>query len=145
MEELFEKLLTLIKQKSHLKERLYFAKTLQGAKDLFIMACCTVCFEALERHGYYGRLTDEIVWGFYERAEVMSFRTELAEIALQQINLQTLVLFEEMTEEIDLFETAVAEYDGVILQLLFPNPVAECPKFQTTKNRHWSTRTDQLF
>lgn len=63
----------------------------------------------------------------------MSFRTELAKIALQQINLQTLVQFEEMTEEIDLFETAVAEYDGVILQLLFPNPAAGYPKFQLLK------------
>lgn len=63
----------------------------------------------------------------------MSFRTELAKIALTQINLQTLVQFEEMTEEIDLFETAVAEYDGIILQLLFPNPVAGYPKFQLLK------------
>lgn len=63
----------------------------------------------------------------------MSFRTELAKIALHQINLQTLVQFEEMTEEIDLFETAVAEYDGVILQLLFPNPAAGYPKFQLLK------------
>lgn len=66
MEELFEDLLTLIKQKPHLKERLHFAKTLQGAKDLFIMACCADGFEAVERHGYYGRLTKEIVLGFYE-------------------------------------------------------------------------------
>ncbi|WEK20455.1 MAG: hypothetical protein P0Y49_04800 [Candidatus Pedobacter colombiensis] len=63
----------------------------------------------------------------------MSFRTELAKIALPQINSQTLVLFEEMTEEIDLFDTAVAEYDGVILQLLFPNPAAGYPKFQLLK------------
>ncbi|MBE9599986.1 hypothetical protein [Pedobacter sp. MC2016-24] len=63
----------------------------------------------------------------------MSFRTELAKIALTQINLQTLVQFEEMTEEIDLFETAVAEYDGVIIQLLFPNPTAGYPKFQLLK------------
>lgn len=64
----------------------------------------------------------------------MSFRTELAKIALAQMNLKTLVLFEEMTEEIDLFETAVAEYQGVILQLLFPNPVAGYPKFQLLKS-----------
>ena len=63
----------------------------------------------------------------------MSFRTELAKIALTQINLQTLAQFEEMTEEIDLFETAVAEYDGVIIQLLFPNPKAGYPKFQLLK------------
>lgn len=49
----------------------------------------------------------------------MSFRTQLAKIALVQINLQTLLEFEEMTQEIDLFDTAVAEYDGVILQLFF--------------------------
>lgn len=65
--------------------------------------------------------------------KIMSFRTELAKIALTQINLQTLVQFEEMTEEIDLFETAVAEYDRVILQLLFPNPAAGYPKFQLLK------------
>ena len=65
--------------------------------------------------------------------KIMSFRTELAKIALTQINLQTLVQFEEMTEEIDLFETAVAEYDGIILQLLFPNPAAGYPKFQLLK------------
>lgn len=59
----------------------------------------------------------------------MSFRTELAKISLGQINLQTLVEFEEMTCEIDLFETAVAEYNGVILQLLFPNPSAGYPNF----------------
>lgn len=63
----------------------------------------------------------------------MSFRTELARIALQHINVLTLVSFEEMTGEVDLFETAVAEYDGVILQLLFPNPVAGYPKFQLLK------------
>lgn len=63
----------------------------------------------------------------------MSFRTELARIALQQINMQTLVQLEEMTQEIDLFDTAVAEYDGVILQLLFPNPGAGYPKFQLLK------------
>lgn len=63
----------------------------------------------------------------------MSFRTELAKIALMQINLQTLVQFEEMTEEIDLFETAVAKYDGVIIQLLFPNPAAGYPEFQLLK------------
>lgn len=63
----------------------------------------------------------------------MSFRTESAKIALQQINFQTLVRFEEMTEEFDLFDTAVAEYDGVILQLLFPNPEAGFPKFQLLK------------
>lgn len=63
----------------------------------------------------------------------MSFKTELAKIALVQINLQTLVEFEEMTQEIDLFDTAVAEYDGVILQLFFPNPVAGYPKFQLLK------------
>ena len=63
----------------------------------------------------------------------MSFRTELAKIALQHINVLTLVSFEEMTDEIDLFETAVAEYDGVIVQLLFPNPTAGYPKFQLLK------------
>ncbi|MEJ2901630.1 hypothetical protein WAE58_04315 [Pedobacter panaciterrae] len=63
----------------------------------------------------------------------MSFRTELAKIALRHINVLTLVSFEEMTDEIDLFETAVAEYDGVILQLLFPNPAAGYPKFQLLK------------
>ena len=63
----------------------------------------------------------------------MSFRTELAKIALTQINMQTRMHFEEMTGEIDLFETAVAEYDGVILQLLFPNPAAGYPKFQLLK------------
>lgn len=63
----------------------------------------------------------------------MSFRTELAKIALTQINMQTRVHFEEMTGEIDLFETAVAEYDGVILQLLFPNSAAGYPKFQLLK------------
>lgn len=63
----------------------------------------------------------------------MSFRTQLAKIALLQINLQTLVEFEEMTQEIDLFDTAVAEYDGVILQLFFPNPAAGYPKFQLLK------------
>lgn len=66
MEELFEALLMLIKQQSHLRARIHFAKTLQSAKDLFIMACCTDCFEAVKRYGYYGRLTDEIVQGFYE-------------------------------------------------------------------------------
>lgn len=60
----------------------------------------------------------------------MSFRTELAKIALQQINLKTFVQFEEMTEEIDLFETAIAEYDRFILQLFFPNPIAGYAKFQ---------------
>lgn len=63
----------------------------------------------------------------------MGFRTELAKIALQHINVLTLVSFEEMTHEIDLFETAVAEYDGVILQLFFPNPAAGYPKFQLLK------------
>lgn len=63
----------------------------------------------------------------------MSFRTELARIALRQINMQTLVQFEEMTQEIDLFDTAVAEYNGVILQLFFPNPAAGYPKFQLLK------------
>lgn len=63
----------------------------------------------------------------------MSFRTELAIIALAQMNLKTLVQFEEMTEEIDLFDTAVAEYNGVVLQLLFPNPAAGHPKFQLLK------------
>lgn len=66
MEELFAALLAMIKQKSHLRERIYLAETPQGAKDLFIMVCCADCFEALERHGYYGRLTDEIIQGFYE-------------------------------------------------------------------------------
>ena len=63
----------------------------------------------------------------------MGFRTELAKIALAQINFQVVVQFEEMTSEIDLFETAVAEYDEVILQLLFPNPAAGYPKFQLLK------------
>lgn len=63
----------------------------------------------------------------------MSFRTEQAKIALAQINFLTLVHFEEMTSEIDLFDTAVAEYDGVIVQLLFPNPTAGFPKFQLLK------------
>jgi hypothetical protein len=63
----------------------------------------------------------------------MSFRTELAKIALAQINFQVRVQFEEMTLDIDLFDTAVAEYDGVILQLLFPNPAAGYPKFQLLK------------
>lgn len=63
----------------------------------------------------------------------MSFRTELAKIALAQINFLTLVQFEEMTSDIDLFDTAVAEYDGAILQLLFPNPAAGYPKFQLLK------------
>ncbi|WP_316818443.1 hypothetical protein [Pedobacter nyackensis] len=63
----------------------------------------------------------------------MSFRTELAKLALAQINFQVMVQFEEMTSDIDLFDTAVAEYDGVILQLLFPNPAAGYPKFQLLK------------
>lgn len=63
----------------------------------------------------------------------MSFRTELAKLALGQINFQVRVQFEEMTSDIDLFDTAVAEYDGVILQLLFPNPAAGYPKFQLLK------------
>ena len=45
---------------------MYLAESLQGAKDLFIMACCADYFDALERHGFYGRLTDETVQGFYE-------------------------------------------------------------------------------
>jgi hypothetical protein len=63
----------------------------------------------------------------------MSFRTELAKIALQHINVLTSVKFEEMTNEIDLFDTAVAEHDGVILQVFFPNPAAGYPKFQLLK------------
>jgi hypothetical protein len=63
----------------------------------------------------------------------MSFRTEQAKIALAQINFLTLVQFEEMTGDIDLFDTAVVEYDGIILQLLFPNPTAGYPKFQLLK------------
>jgi len=39
----------------------------------------------------------------------MSFRTELATIVLGQINQKTSGQFEEMTEEIDLFDTGVAE------------------------------------
>lgn len=61
-------------------------------------------------------------------------RTELASLALIELNKQTMVRFEDLTTEIDLFETAVAEYDGVILQLLFPNPSAGYPKFQLLKN-----------
>lgn len=63
----------------------------------------------------------------------MNFRTEVAKISLQHTNVLALVDFEEMTQDIDLFETAVAEYDGVILQLLFPNPAAGHPKFQMLK------------
>lgn len=66
MEELFKELVTIIKQKPHLKARIYLAQTMQGAKDLFIMACCADCFDALQRHGYYGRVSDETVQGFYE-------------------------------------------------------------------------------
>jgi hypothetical protein len=60
-------------------------------------------------------------------------RTELAKIALGEINKQTFVRFEDMTIEIDLFDTAVTEYDGVIIQLMFPNPAAGYPKFQLLK------------
>lgn len=63
----------------------------------------------------------------------MSFRTEQAKIALGQINFLVSIQFEEMTDDIDLFDTAVAEFDGVILQLLFPNPEAGYPKFQLLK------------
>jgi hypothetical protein len=66
MEALFKELLTVIKQKSHLRERIHLAETLQGAKELFIMACYADYFDAVGRHGYYGRLTDETVQGFYE-------------------------------------------------------------------------------
>jgi hypothetical protein len=59
--------------------------------------------------------------------------TELAKIALEEINKQTAVYFEDLTTEIDLFDIAVAEYDGVIIQLLFPNPAAGYPKFQLLK------------
>ncbi|NQX38468.1 hypothetical protein SAMN05421820_101489 [Pedobacter steynii] len=60
-------------------------------------------------------------------------RTELTRLALIQLNKQTVVEFEDMTTDIDLFETAVAEYDEVILQLFFPNPAAGYPKFQLLK------------
>lgn len=63
----------------------------------------------------------------------MAFRTQEAETAFWHINRNTLVEFQELTSDIDLFETAVAEYDGVILQLLLPNPVAGYPKFQLLK------------
>lgn len=66
MEVLFLALLTVIKQKSYLRERIHLAESLQGAKDLFIMACCADYFDALERYGFYGKLTDEIVQAFYE-------------------------------------------------------------------------------
>ena len=66
MEEFFEELLLVIKQRPHLSERVHLAETLQGAKDLFIMACCADYFRALERHGYYGRLQDEMIQAFYE-------------------------------------------------------------------------------
>lgn len=66
MEELFEELLISIKQKWYLRERVHLAETLEGAKELFIMVCCADSFDAVGRHGYNGRLTDEIIERFYE-------------------------------------------------------------------------------
>lgn len=66
MEEFFKELLLIIKQRPHLRERVHLTETLQGAKDLFIMACCADYFHALERHGYYASLQDEMIQAFYE-------------------------------------------------------------------------------
>jgi len=63
----------------------------------------------------------------------MSFRFENSRSFIEQINREVDLHFEEMTCDIDLFDTAVGEYDGIILQLLFPNPEAGCPKFQLLK------------
>lgn len=60
-------------------------------------------------------------------------RTEIAKIALLEINRQTVLHFQDVTSDIDLFETAVTEYDGVIIQLLFPNPTAGYRKYQLLK------------
>lgn len=63
----------------------------------------------------------------------MSFKTELARIALKEINKLTKVCFEDFTTDYDLSDTASAEYDGVILQIYFPNPGAGWLKFQMVK------------
>lgn len=63
----------------------------------------------------------------------MGFRTELAKIALKEVNKLTKVCFEDFTTDYDLSDTAAAEYDGVILQIYFPNPAAGWPKFQMVK------------
>lgn len=72
-------------------------------------------------------------------------RTELAKLALIQLNKQTEVEFEDMTTDIDFFETAVAEYDGVILQLFFPNPAAGYPKFQLLRTDITAAETTVYF
>lgn len=52
----------------------------------------------------------------------MSFKNQKSHDLLREINKQTAVTFEDLTCEIDPCDTAVAEYDGVILQLIFPDP-----------------------
>lgn len=51
----------------------------------------------------------------------MSFRHQDSKSFLAQINREVGLHFEDMTCDIDLFDIAVAEYNGVILQLIFPD------------------------
>lgn len=75
----------------------------------------------------------------------MGFKTELARIALKEINKLTKIHFEDFTTDYDLSDTAAAEYDGVILQIYFPNPVAGWPKFQMVKTDINTTEVTTCF
>jgi hypothetical protein len=64
----------------------------------------------------------------------MAFKLIASRMALETINSKTLVKFEDMTSNYDFYDIAVAEYLGVIIQIVFPDQEDGFTKFNLITN-----------